>query len=72
VILNLDSVKRKVMNYDIIIKIVVAILVVLGGGFVFRFVYKRSNKTVKKTIQKNNIVLGDQAGGDINKKTGRT
>ena len=44
------------------------ILVIIGGGFAFRFFYKRTKKTIVKTVQKNNIVGGDQAGRDIIKK----
>jgi L-cystine uptake protein TcyP (sodium:dicarboxylate symporter family) len=54
-------------------KIVLAALVLLAGATVaIRFVVKRTKKSVTKTIQKDNIVGGDQAGRDINKKIERT
>ena len=57
---------------EILVKIVVAVLVLAGATVAVRFVIKRTKKSVTKTIQKNNIVGGDQAGRDINKKIERT
>ena len=57
---------------EIFVKIVVAVLVLVGATVAVRFVIKRTKKSVTKTIQKNNIVGGDQAGRDINKKIERT
>ncbi len=57
---------------EILVEIVVAVLVLAGATVAVRFVIKRTKKSVTKTIQKNNIVGGDQAGRDINKKIERT
>ena len=57
---------------EIFVKIVLAVLVLAGATVAVRFVIKRTKKSVTKTIQKNNIVGGDQAGRDINKKIERT
>ena len=57
---------------EIFVKIVLAVLVLAGATVAVRFVVKRTKKSVTKTIQKNNIVGGDQAGRDINKKIERT
>lgn len=57
---------------EIFVTIVLAVFVLAGATVAIRFVIKRSKKSVTKTIQKNNIVSGDQAGRDINKKIERT
>ncbi len=57
---------------EIFVKIVLAVFALAGATVAFRFVIKRTKKSVTKTIQKNNIVGGDQAGRDINKKIERT
>lgn len=57
---------------EIFVKIVLAVLVLAGATVAVRFVVKRTKKSVTKTIQKDNIVGGDQAGRDINKKIERT
>jgi heme exporter protein D len=46
--------------------IVVAVLGVAALGITVRIVHRR--KTIRTTVQRNNIVGGDQAGGDIIKK----
>ena len=57
---------------EFFVKIVVAVLILTGATVAVRIVIKRTKKSVTKTIQKNNIVGGDQAGRDINKKIERT
>jgi hypothetical protein len=57
---------------ELFVKIVLAVLVLAGATVAVRFVIKRTKKSVTKTIQKDNIVGGDQAGRDINKKIERT
>lgn len=56
---------------DLIVLILKIVLIIAGATFAFRFVWKRINKDSTKTVQKNNVVFGDQAGRDIQKKTER-
>lgn len=52
-------------------KVILALLALLAVGLVIKvaikFIFKSKNQSTK-TTQKNNIVFGDQAGRDINKK----